>query len=232
MNNDFWLNNPSILFKNSKLFDIFINKKNNFSENMNSTTRLIIYLTLLTYLINKNTKILFIGLILIICIIGLYFITKNKKNQFNEKIKEGFNNSLLNNDLNNYKLPSNNNPLMNVLLPEIKYNPKRNAAAPSFNPVIEKDINNNVKNISLNNLTENNKIGEINNLNKKLFSDVGDNMEFDFSMRQFYTTPNSQIPNNQKAFAEFCYGDMISCKDMNENGLACIKNMPPRWTNY
>jgi hypothetical protein len=32
-------------------------------------------------------------------------------------------------------------------------------------------------------------------------------------MRQFYTTPNTLVPNNQKDFAQFCYGNMASCKD-------------------
>ena len=57
MNNEFWINNPAILFRSNKLLDIFINKSNDFNENMNATTRLIFYLTLLVYLINKNMKI-------------------------------------------------------------------------------------------------------------------------------------------------------------------------------
>ena len=42
-------------------------------------------------------------------------------------------------------------------------------------------------------------------------------------MRNFYTMPNSRIPNDQKGFAEFCYGTMVSCKEGNE--FACEKNM-------
>ena len=32
-------------------------------------------------------------------------------------------------------------------------------------------------------------------------------------MRNFHSMPNTTIPNNQKGFAEFCYGNMQSCKD-------------------
>ena len=39
---------------------------------------------------------------------------------------------------NNYVNPSDKNPFMNVLLPEIYYDPKRNMAAPSYNEVVEK----------------------------------------------------------------------------------------------
>ena len=70
-----------------------------------------------------------------------------------------------------------------------------------------------------------------NKLDSRLFKDLGDNMIFDQSMRAFYATPNTQIPNDQKAFAEFCYGDMISCKE--GNAFACARNgSAARWTNY
>ena len=46
----------------------------------------------------------------------------------------------------------------------------------------------------------------------KLFTDLGDAMSFEQSMQRFYTTANSRVANDQKAFAEFCYGNMPSCK--------------------
>ena len=39
-------------------------------------------------------------------------------------------------------------------------------------------------------------------------------------MRNFYSMP-SQIPNDQKAFADFCFGSMTSCKEGNTD--ACSK---------
>ena len=104
--------------------------------------------------------------------------------------------------------------MMNVLLPEINANPNRNSGAPSFQPEIEKELNEKTK--------EN--IIHKNDLDPRLFKDLGDEMDFDYSMRQFYTTANTKIPNDQKAFAEFCYGDMKSCKEGNES--ACMKNNP------
>ena len=57
----------------------------------------------------------------------------------------------------------------------------------------------------------------------KLFKDLGDDFMFDRSMRNFYTTPNTKVvPGDQKAFAEFLYGDMQSCKD--GDPIACEKN--------
>ena len=56
----------------------------------------------------------------------------------------------------------------------------------------------------------------------RLFKNLGDNLTFQHSMRNFYSMPNTQIPNNQKDFANFCYGNMPSCKEGDE--LQCSKN--------
>ena len=106
------------------------------------------------------------------------------------------------------------NPLGNVLLPEIKYNPKRPAAAPSFNPEVEKEINTSAGNVGP---------------DPRLFLDLGDTLSFEQPMQRFYTTANSRVANDQTAFAKFCYGDMPSCKE--GNGLQCLKDNP-RWINY
>ena len=63
----------------------------------------------------------------------------------------------------------------------------------------------------------------------ELFLDLGDKIEFDGSMRNFYATANTTIPNDQRGFAEFCFGDMPSCKE--GDGLQCTKDNP-RYTNY
>jgi phospholipid N-methyltransferase len=62
------------------------------------------------------------------------------------------------------------------------------------------------------------------NIDKKLFQDVTDNLELEQSMRQFYSTANTTIPNDQTSFAEFCYGDMISAKE--GNAFASVRNNP------
>ena len=62
------------------------------------------------------------------------------------------------------------------------------------------------------------------NIRKKLFHDVTENLEFEQSMRQFYSTANTIIPNDQESFAEFCYGDMISAKEGNQ--FAAVRNNP------
>ena len=92
---------------------------------------------------------------------------------------------------------------MNVLLTDIVDNPKRPPAAPAYEPPIEKAINNST-------------------MDPRLFLDLGDNFQFDRSMRNFYAMPNTKVCSDQKAFGEFCYGNMPSCKEGNE--FQCGKN--------
>jgi len=164
----------------------------------------------------------------------------NGNNNGNDK-KEGFINSTFSNDPTNNQLeyskyskprgilkpnmttPTVTNPMMNVLLPEIAYDPERNQAAPAYNPKIEKEINHTTEVATVLDF-EPRTITEAEKLRKKLFADLGDKYEFDDSMRSFYTNPNTTIPNDQKGFAEFCYGSMISCKEGNE--FACQRFNP------
>jgi 1-deoxy-D-xylulose-5-phosphate reductoisomerase len=47
-------------------------------------------------------------------------------------------------------------------------------------------------------------------------------LTFEQSMRQFYSNPATLTPDDQQAFAEFCYGSMISCAEGNK--FACARN--------
>ena len=58
---------------------------------------------------------------------------------------------------------------------------------------------------------------------------LGDSFMFDKSMRAFHAMPNTRIPNDQGAFANFCYGNMPSCKEGDKD--MCEKNNF-RYTNY
>ena len=222
MNTEFWLYNPLVLFNKNSLTELWPNNNMNLNEKLNSITRLVIVLSILGYLITNNVNMIITGILTILSISVLQYIQHNKilKNNIQN---EGFDNLNLFNDKNTYTKPTKKNPLMNVLLPEINDNPNRNAALPAFNPIVENNINNETKEMIVDKFNNNH------NIDKRLFKDLGDNFEFDMSMRQWYSTPNTKVMNDQKEFAEFCYGDMISCKEGNE--LACTRNAPPHWIN-
>ena len=197
----FWTKEPMDLFKKKYIMNIIPNKDLSYESRLNAMTRLILLICGLGYLFTKNIKIIISGVISLIGIVIIYNINKNnqvKKKILDNAVKEGFKSDMLY-DLSKKSLttPKRDNPMMNVMLPEIQDNPTRKMAAPSFAPKVEKEINQAVKE----------------NLDPRLFQDLGDNIEFESSMRSFYTTANTLIPNDQKGFAEFCYGGMKSCKE-------------------
>lgn len=222
MTTPFWLDNPSILFNTDEINKIWPSADMSFESKLNAITRIVILFTVLGFLISKNIKILISGIVTLGAIV-LLFITNKKK----ESKKENFKNMDIYNIVKGeFTQPTTSNPSMNVLLPEIQDDPSRNKAAPAFNPLVENEMNNKTKELIVNNFDDTTTIDE------RLFKDLGDNFSFDQSMRAWHPMPNTTIPNDQKSFGEFCYGDMVSCRDVTDNELGCTRNMPPRWTNY
>lgn len=212
MTNPFWYKDPTILVNN---FDILPNETMKHNDKLNAITRLIIILTAVGYLLTSNIKILISGILTIVGIVIIYFtsrknVTFEETAELVEKIeKEGFTGADTLEDLkDNFAQPTVENPLQN--LAPTANEVERKAAAPSFNPIINTQINEVVKK----------QIETINKdfpkMNDKLFHDLGDEVNFDNSMRPFYTMPNTRTPNDQKSFTDFCYGDMKSTKENNE----------------
>jgi hypothetical protein len=207
MSDSFWLNQPAILLNKDKLFQLLPSSRNTTNENLNAITRLIIIISLFGYALSQSPKIL---MSLFVSLIVILFYYKYKSNndvvKKMEIMKEGFSNPEFYNVIKNeFTNPTNENPMMNVMLPEINKKPIRKSAAPSFTKPVETEINKKVKE----------------GLDPRLFKDLGDNIVFENSMRNFYTMPNTDIVNDQKSFAEFCYGNMPSCKE--GDGIACDK---------
>tara|TARA_B100000035_G_scaffold314238_1_gene329962 strand:- start:1184 stop:1942 length:759 start_codon:yes stop_codon:yes gene_type:complete len=223
-NTNIWFKDPSVLIDKNNFFQIWPCQNMSREEKINSITRLIIYLTFFGYLITQNLNILMSGIVTLIILVITYFILNKKHLQFLDKLnKESFSNEQIYENLkHNFTNPNTKNPNMNILLPEINDNPERLVAAPSYNKAVERQINDSVKNIIKNNFKDP-------NIDEKLFRSnenepSPDEFQFEQSMRQFYTTPNTNVPNNQKEFAQFCYGNMASCKDGDVE--QCLKNAP------
>ena len=234
----FWLNEPTILFNKNQITQLWPNDKMSNTEKLNAISRFVIIASLLGYLLTLNFKMLLICVVTLAVLAILFHVQSNQNKENKEKaesssssnsssssaaknkIKESFINEMLYNDLKpDYTSPNKSNPMMNVLLPEISYDPNRNEAAPSYNIAVEKEINLNTKDSVVDTMFSDEKDKQREYIKKKLFSDLGDNYNFDFSMRNFYTNPNTTIPNDQGGFANFCFGDMVSAKEGNEFAL-------------
>jgi len=216
MKNIFWLDYPLILFKNDQILQLWPSTNISIEKKLNALTRLVILLTVVGYAFTKRIELFIVAFLTLIGIILLY----KKRQVKNKVIKEAFSSTKKNNAIKSdffnlesdkYTQPSKNNPLGNVLLTDYIDNPKRPPAAPAYEPPIQKAINNST-------------------MDPRLFLDLGDNLSFDRSMRNFYAMPNTKIPCDQKGFAEFCYGNMPSCKEGNE--FQCTKNNASKSTHW
>jgi len=234
----FWLNDPTALFNNAGITQIVPTSDMTREAKLNAISRMIILLTILGYLLTMSYKLILLGVISLAMIALLYVTqskaTSNATTQPSGGKKEGFANYANYNTGRRrmqppvaassspsgltFQAPTPQDPLMNVLLTDIQDHPKRPAAEPAFNPQVEHAINQSAQEFVVQDL------GGNPNLEDRLFRDLGDNYEFSNSMRNYFATPNTKIPNDQHAFAEYCYGAMISCKE--GNMMACARANP------
>lgn len=185
-----WFKDFYVLFKFNRITEFFPNKLQTQEERMNSLARLSIYSGLLLTAYKRDYRQLIwtlLGLIM------TYFIYKNyyKENmesdtpqKFIKKKKE--------------IKPTLNNPFMNTNLTDYVLNPDKDSAPTYFEDTEPAQ-----------------KIREAVNekFNYNLYKSIDDVYDKNNSQRNFYTTPNTQIPSDQDKYLNFLYGDMkTNCK--------------------
>lgn len=201
----FWLQHPEVLIQHLELWPT---EGMDFDRKLNAITRLIIILSIVGFAYTSNVRMLIVGIVTI----GVIVFLHQQRQQVNKKT-EGF--TLRDLVPNEYYNSGSKNPLGNVLLPEIQYDPNRAAAPPAFSLPTHNEINENVQKM----VQEQHP--DIPDIDERLFKDLGDSFEFHNSMIPFNSNPSTQIPNDQNAFAKFCYGDMPSCKAGDD--VACLQ---------
>lgn len=216
----FWFEDPLILFRKDEVTEILPSPGMSQNRRLNAIMRAVIILTVVGYAFSRRYQILVSGLLAAIISVAIWRwgIRPDAKNDI---LKEGLamrerlqaDNVLAPPE---FTKPTKENPMMNVLVPEVQFNPQRLSAEPSYEPKVEEDINKKTQDFVVQQFNDDPKIREL------LFGDMVESVNFDNSMRNFYATPATTIPNDQGAFAQFCYGEQISCKQ--NNGLACERN--------
>ncbi len=245
MTTQIWTKDPTVLLNKDSIFELWPTSSMCFEAKINSITRLILFLSILGFLVTGKIRVILIGLGTIAAIAILY---SNRKSKLIDEVipMEGFENNSGDN-LNKsskggekiinpenleefvkdeFKIGDKKNPFSNVLLPEISYDPHRKSAPPAFNVDIDEDIRKNTKRMVqyLN--------PGIKNTNKQLFSSLTDNFDLDNSLRVWNATPNTRIANDQSAFAQFLYGDMYSAKQSDAEGAMMRVKDNIRYTLY
>jgi len=219
----FWINNPNVLFDGNFILEFFPIETMTYEQKLNAVSRTVVLLSVFGFLISRNIRTILVGIITLFAVFLMYYYHKKEsfKNQDRENFKNQANETLRDNGLPINKAgvfmnPTSNNPFSNVLLTDYDYNPNKKPAPPAFNDKINEEIKTETKRM----------INEINSdqpdITKKLYKDLGEELEFEQSLRQFVSNPSTTIPNDQTSFAEFCYGSMVSCKE--GNLFACARN--------
>ena len=230
----FWSNNPNVLFKPEYFFEFFPIDSMNYNQKLNAVTRSVVVLTIISFAFTRNIRTLIISSITILSIFLLhyYYQLELEKKESKKPSLENFGSmGIMNNDPgmdylnqsniaisgNVFDTPTAQNPFSNVLNTDIDYNTNKKPAPPAFNANVNATILNSAKQL----------VSQANpdqpDIADKLFRDLGDQLVFEQSLRQFNSNPNTTIPNDQGAFADFCYGSMVSCKE--GNNFACARNM-------
>ena len=170
-----WIYDMSVLFNKNNVFNFFPDIMNlSLIENLNRSMRFIIYYLLILYLMNIiDFKTIICGLVLW-SIITLFIITNS-----NENIIE--------------KLTLGKNKMKTIIRNSTKDNPVMNLSVFDYGKNINIKTNLDDKNI------DKNIIGKsIDSISKYNYNELN---RVNLLRRNFYTMPNTKVPNNQTEFA-------------------------------
>lgn len=193
---DIWYDDLNSFFNINNLLIYFPTSDMVYIEKLNTILRLSMYISILLFAVLNDRRAFF--LVIIVAIIT--YILHSVENS-HEEYREIDDTKVLQNE--NYveekcTKPTMQNPFMNVTMNEYHENPKRGRAC---------DVDQ-VKNY-VDDYFEN-----------TLYRSVDDIYNKDSSTRQYYTMPNTNIPNDQEGFANWLYKiPEKTCKE--GNGEKC-----------
>jgi len=219
---DFWYNNPSVLWDKNRFIEFFPNPRLSLAEKLNSLVRLSFYVCIILMIFFGNYLYLYIPIVVLALTYLIYTNYKPPKPIQLEGYKslinsefagdgelsyspEVINTGQIETSLGNIQLtpdkckqPTVNNPFMNANLITDKRD--RPPACPYYDnekvaAKVESDFDYN------------------------LYRDVSDLYNKRNSQRQYYTMPATTIPNEQTSFAKWCYLSPPTCK---EDSIRCV----------
>lgn len=189
---EFWYDNINELYNKNKLLHFWPVKGMSHEDKFNSLSRFLLYAGVLISSYHTNSTYL------ILCIFLVLFLALASKNDTKLKEKQARSSKKLAHHNNPRTMktkercqePSKHNPFANVLMNDYNDNPEKAPACPYEN------VKEEVKDKFV----------------QGLFRDITDIYDNENSQRQFYTTANSKIPNDQLNFAKWLYEKRDNCK--------------------
>jgi len=233
----FWAENPNILLKPEYLTEFFPSSDMTYNQKLNAISRMVILLTFIVFLASPTPMTIIYGIITIFAIYLVYYYHRSGKDKSEKHRMENMS-VMMEGDSNTnpaisalgksvpitgvFDDPTSQNPFSNVLVTDYTNNPDKKPAPPAFNQNVNNTILGQAKQLVQEANPEQPDIAD------KLFKDLGEQLFFEQSLRPFYSTSGTTIPNDQQAFSDFCYGSMVSCKEGNK--FACAKSIATRHT--
>ena len=185
-----WFDEPQQLIRSDRVSQFWPNRDQTPEDRINAASRFVIYATCIIYLIRRDPRIFVLGA----TVIGvLYVLFKSKM------VKETYG-MASSGDINGCQMPTEDNPMGNVLITDYTDAPNRLEACyyPTVKPFVK------------------------NYLDDRIPYDAGRSRsahpeyQRNAAARQFVTAPVSKIPGDQTGFAEWLYGP--------KNGANCRSN--------
>jgi len=200
MSERIWFKDLPGLITKDNFLHFFPTSDMSYVEQINSIVRFAIYLTLILLLFKNNYKVFYV-LIIILLISYAMYIVENQKRENKRERYEKLNLAKSKSQETVCRKPSGSNPFMNRNI--LTDDPDKDYSACDIdNEAIKEDVKS--------------------KFDQKLYRSVGDIFENQSSDRQFYTMPNTNLVNDQTAFAEWLY-KRPSCKGGDVE--ACYKNV-------
>jgi len=185
-----WTENISVLLRKDRLNEFWPNKKFHINEKINAFSRFCLYSGIILTIVKNNPFMLVVTLSVAVILTKL--AERHDRPTLYKSIQAEHNSPELNEMVKKKCIqPSNENPFANVTYSDYEKDPNR---PPACSAESVKD-----------------------DMNSKFFNDFPQS-EYDLynnghSQRQFFSMPNTTIPNDQANFANWLYGDMKkTCK--------------------
>lgn len=206
-----WFEDPSVLFKKSEIGQLWPRPGTPIESKINAISRLVILVTAVGVVVLPDWEKLAVAMVVSLAALAVYY-KHGAKTGGHGPYEAIANMGAVKNGANLIQpaVYNPNNPLNNVLLPEMGTDVADREPVYSSEPVVEAVQSNTIGAMAPANGAEADSIKD------RLFRSLGDSFTVDNSMRSYYSVPNRGVVGDQSAFAEYCYGEMTSMK---ENGV-------------
>jgi len=197
MSERIWYEDLPGLFTSKNYYVILPLTSLTLEEKLNAIVRFFIYFGIILALVTGNANHLFWGITALVATVIIY--------KYQQETKERVQSYMADKDVDVIdntvcKRTTVDNPFMNPTVDEYGTEVSYETACPIHNEKVNEKIND--------------------NFHERLFQDCSDIYDKMSSQRQFYTVPNTSIPNDQETFAKWVYGSPPTCKE--GNGFGCM----------